>query len=335
MAVFCWFLKHGRWTVKHQRFWLLVLFNGLAQISGCHVQQLNHQEFHLIDTDLTVDIDVAENDGLLMIAGHITSIEWVGHPPQVYLVGNNLFLVDDSLYGRKPELYLWDQDTKQATAIEGSFFRVGRSNAVIIHRNKFTRSELAVMTINPKTRQVEDIWRDEARLDQNIYPMGLDQGKMYFSVRRGESASILVLSPDQPPIEIEADFPYSPASSGDSVRGDLLLLAKPIAVPSWEDPPREQDMPIYEIACWNIQTKELRILGQVKGHYFIGGLAHPWLTIGWWDDKLAEGLKSGDNPKGYRYPGYCHLVTESMTLVTFQFPRENQVFEKLVPPDQE
>jgi len=237
-------------------------------------------------------------DDRLEISGHLTKIpankEWLNANPTVYRAAEGLYVIRPPHSSILRDHILWDEQTKQYALEQGDFSKIGpEPKFVFIDLNEQDKTKpWRILTVNAQTRQWHELYRSSERaksieqvasedgrlitpaMTHEVRCIGMDQGKLYFYVGHRENGSILTLQPDKPASVSPFNHGKYHIYGWDAVRGQCVLMAnlvdpelpRGVAV-SWGSNRPPEDLPTYEVACWDIAKEQIVKFGQIKGSW--------------------------------------------------------------------
>lgn len=308
------------------------------------------KQFNLLTQVQDYGLALAERDGKLAISGVVTSLRWEKYEPTVFEAVDDLYVV--LFYtGQEGDMILWDGITNNHHPLPDRLFPIGEApDYIIIEHNQ---GWPIISTINPRTRQLEELWcrpaipskpmlpdhkgSMEPPLPTIICPIGMDQETMYFAMLDDQAISpfvinrrvrhILSLDPEEPAKIISLPASYLIAGH-DAIREGRLLLSQFISAPPVEYGYVPAVPPVYEVSYWDITTESIKKLGEIDGYWYVWPTGRfqlgPSIHLEWIEEAR---FIDGANKQQTYYPARraSYVVEETLQLYPMplkHWPRE-------------
>ncbi len=253
----------------------------------------------------------------LELDGHLTSVPWTGHPPRIYKVKGDYYLVQDFSYSQ--QLYLWSAKGGKLTKLgNGDLIAVPGLGNVIKARYAHTN---IICELDLENARFRVLWQE----DSGIGLLGQSNGRLVLWTKRG----LVILAPGQAPVvrDVKWDTSFvpagSPAPSTDSVRGNRILVCGKPPYGETSGKPFE-----VEVGIQNIETGKFRKIGKVPGYWArplpTGAMYYkrlsPHVAIGWITAAKAKELESQPKVEAKGFYSRHYVVEGTERILTVQAP---------------
>ncbi len=326
--------------------------SGSARVIADAAKPVATEHFNLLTQVQNHGLAFAERDGKLAISGVVTSLRWEKYEPTVFQAGDDLYVVG-SQFGREGDLILWDAQSKRHHPLSGKSFPVGKTPRYLIIED--AQGSSIISTINPRTRQLEELWRMSDRPQLHFYegtmqpslslivrPIGMDQETIYFIIvdaratrpfaTNAQACHLLMLHPEEPAKLRRIPRSYY-INGHNTVREGRLLLSRLVV---WSTSPSTYGQastlpygygnaptwpPVYEVSYWDIATNKIERLGGIEGYWdaYIGGYNLYRITIHleWVEEsRFSEAVAEQER----RYPLHLTSYVVEETLQLYPMP---------------